>query len=427
MHCTMSAKTDATFLENIAPVPPGEWIKVGPATQEAQRFWTVQLDIDNLPDAAQASRMRSAILDSVARQTTRYDPIGVSLSGGLDSAVTVAAVREVAPEKGLLTFSAGFGADDREIVDAAFVARRFETEHHEIILDPADLHEILPQLSWFLEDPSGREETAFLYITSRVAAKHVSMLMAGYGADHLFAGMPRHRLVDLAFRVAPARTALEDFFDYTQSGAEPSSFLGKALVHLYFKGTALPYTPILGATWKPQRSTLKPSSVSDNPISRYLLENLTDSSMESKTERMHSAFGLSFNAPFMDSHVINRAFRVPDRLKICGRTQKYLLRKAFEGLLPDSVLNRKKTLQKLRHDIGFTRALEQLVAEFVEGNSFESHGLFERSYVQNLLRRTPRQPYSTQRAYRIWSIVMTQIWCRLFLERRGAPLDGLMP
>ncbi len=428
LQCTKFVRPDATFLRDVHPVPPGQWVSVSLRDTRPDRgtpYWSVQAEIGHRSEAELTALLRSSILDATRRQAAPYDPIGVSLSGGLDSAITLAALKHVAPEKTVHTFSAGFGARDREIVDAREMADHFGTIHHQLFLQPDELPDLLPPVVWYLEDPAGREETAFLYITSREAAPHVSMLLAGYGADLLFAGMPRHRVTSMALRYPLLRRPLEDFLTYTQTGLPPRSPAGKLLTALYYRGKRYPVPAVIGAESWPSRITLQPST--EQPLTSYLLDVLAKESVESKTERLHTAFGVAFNAPCMDPSIIACASQIPDDMRIRGRTQKYVLREAFRGLLPDDVVQRKKTLQKLQHDQEFSRVLESLAERYLSPADVLARGLIDPAYVGAVIRRTPEQAYSSERAYRIWSLIMTELWCRAFLDERGRRPPELDP
>lgn len=417
---TRFTKTDESFLTGIDPVPPGYWLSVDNGALEAQRYWSVTIDVVARTPGEHSAYLRSAILDATKRQTERYDPIGVSLSGGVDSALTVAAIDRVWPEKKIHTFTGGFGPEDSELKQAAEVAEYFGTEHHEIVLEPTELPEILESVVWFLEDPAGREETAFFYVTSRKASKYVSMLMAGYGIDLLFGGMPRHFLANLAFKLPLGQRSLSEFLTYTQSGQIPETLGGRLLTSMYYRGKQYPVPRVMGAQLAPHLPLVRPEG--EQPLTQYLLQCLSNESVESKTERLHSCFGLSFNSPCMDPEIITCAAQIPDSLKIKGRTQKYILRRACEGLLPGSVLMRKKTLQKLEHGLEFSRVLDQLAERYLASSAVSSRGLFEPNYVDRLLRRSATEAYSTERAYRLWSLILTEVWCRQYLDQRGRPL-----
>ena len=123
----------------------------------------------------------------------------------------------------------------------------------------------------------------------------------------------------------------------------------------------------------------------------------------------------------MDLKVTACAFRMPDRAKIRGTREKYILRRAFEGLLPDVVLKRKKRLQRLKQDKDLTDTLDLLAEQLLPANAVASRGLFEPAYVARVRRRPRSGIYATEQAYRLWSLILTEIWCQLYLDGRGAP------
>ena len=131
--------------------------------------------------------------------------------------MTIGAIRHVAPDLRLHTFTVGFGSDDGGLLAAAEVARHFDTVHHEVTLTPDYLPGLLPQVVWHMEDPIGREEMVFWYLISQEAAKHVQMLLCGNLSDLLFAGMPRFIVPRTASSLPAVRAPLEEFYNCTQS------------------------------------------------------------------------------------------------------------------------------------------------------------------------------------------------------------------
>src|SRR5918999_879726 len=112
-------------------------------------------------------------------------------------------------------FVAGTGPDDKELVNAARVARELGTQHHPLVLSPDDLPELLPWMVWHLEEPIGREDIAYLYVAAQEAAQYVDLIVTGFGFDGLFAGLPRHRIADVALHAPPLAAPLREFYDYT--------------------------------------------------------------------------------------------------------------------------------------------------------------------------------------------------------------------
>jgi asparagine synthase (glutamine-hydrolysing) len=387
----------------------------------SRRYWDVAVRIADRSEADHAASVRTGFLEALREQTASKDTIGIALSGGLDSALVVAGMHQVASGKPIHTFTAGFGPEDPEMIGAGQVARHFGTIHHEILMPPEMLPEIIQPMVWHMEDTVGHEETAYLYVTTREAVRYVDTLFSGRKADMLFAGMPRHKLIKLAIALPPLRPVLREFYNFTQSGRPVRSPLGRLLVAAYYRGRTMPPAHILGVPDFPPPDPL-PLGI-EQPLNQKLRRDVFDEPVTmTATERLHSAFALHSNSPFMDFRMIDRAFEIPDRLKIHGLRQKHILRVACRGLLPSGVLARKKSLQRLRHDETLSEALEQIAGEILTPSAVEARGFFSMEHVAGVLRRRPGAAYSSMQIYRVWSLLLAEIWARIFLDRRGAPL-----
>ena len=104
-----------------------------------------------------------------------------------------------------------------------------------------------------------------------------------------------------------------------------------------------------------------------------------------------------------------------------GRTQKYILRKACAGLLPDRILAFGKSFNRLRHDAEMSEVLDGMAEELLSGEAVSARGLFDPGYVAKLRRRAPGVPFTQERAYRLWSLLLLELWSRSYLDRRGEP------
>jgi hypothetical protein len=163
---------------------------------------------------------------------------------------------------------------------------------------------------------------------------------------------------------------------------------------------------------------------SEQPLSEFLRRGFLLLPYQSTVERLYTAAGVRFNAHHTDPSFLRAAFSIPDRLKIHGRSQKYILRKACAGLLPESILNFGKSFNRLKHDLHFSSVLDQLADLLLSTSTVADRGLFEPSYMVQLRRRPAGKPYSQERAYRLWSLLLTEMWSRMYLDRRGAPPDA---
>lgn len=419
IQSTKWVQPGATCLEGVYPVSPGTWVEVEPNRLHTARFWDLPIKVLHQDEQLHVATLRESFLETLRRQTAPYQRIGISLSGGLDSAVMAAGACHVAPGKEIHTFSAGYGPDDKELVNSERVARELGTQHHPLILDPEDLPELLPWMVWHLEEPIGREDIAYLFIAAREAARHVDLILTGFGFDGLFAGLPRHRVASVALQLPALAHPLKEFYDYTVRSVEPRGLGGQALRAAYFRGSQFPAPQIQGAAPVPPLGGFRTGG--DQPLSQFLRKGFLLLPYQSPVERLYAGVGLRFNAHHTDPSFLATAFSIPDRLKIRGRTQKYILRQACAGLLPPSILGFGKSFNRLKHDLQLSRVLDRLADELLHPSAIADRGFLDPGYITRLRRRPQDKPYSQERVYRLWSLLLLEMWSRLFLDRRGVP------
>jgi asparagine synthase (glutamine-hydrolysing) len=425
LQSTKWTKPGETCLAGIYPVTPGTVLEVDAGRLAMRRYWNIPVAVQHEDEERHAAALREVFLDTLRSQTEPYARIGVSLSGGLDSAAVAAATRHVIGDKPLHTFTAGYGPDDREIVNAAGIAATVGAQHHEIVLRPDDLPALLPEMVWHLEEPIGREDIAYLFVAAREAARHVDVILAGFGFDGLFAGLPRHRLVDLGNKIPFARSPLEQFYDFTFRSVEPTTPAGRALKYAYFRGSDYPAPCVLGARPLPPFAGFPRATV--QPLTTFLRRNLLMNPYQVAIEHLYSAVGVRVNAQHTNPAFIAAAFSIPDRLKIRGMTQKYILRKACSGLLPSRALAVGKSFNRLKHDLELTEVLDTMADDLLSPTAVAARGVFEPKYVAALRSRSAGRPYGRERIYRLWSLLLTELWSRHFLDRRGAALATPRP
>jgi asparagine synthase (glutamine-hydrolysing) len=425
IQSTKWVRPGATCLEGIFPVAPGTLLEVGDGRMSTLRYWEIPVRVAEGDDASHAARLRESFLETLRMQLEPYQRLGVSLSGGLDSAVVAAGVRAVAGSREVHTISAGYGPDDRELVNAGTVAQELGTVHHPVVLDPEDLPELLPWMVWHLEEPIGREDIAYLFVAAREAARSVDVVVTGFGFDGLFAGLPRHRLVDLGTKYPLFRRPLEEFFDYTYRSVEPRTLAGRALQAGYFRGRAYPAPRILGT---PPLAPFGgfPRDV-DQPLTNFLKRGFMVLPYQHPIERLYAGAGVRMNAQHTNPGFLGTALSIPDRLKIHGRTQKYILRRACEGLISPEILATGKSFNRLKHDTHMSDVLDRLADDLLSPGAVKARGLFEGDYVATLRRRARGTPYTQERAYRLWSMLLTEMWARRFLDHRGAAPAHALP
>ena len=222
------------------------------------------------------------------------------------------------------------------------------------------------------------------------------------------------------------RGPLEEFFDYTFRSVEPRSLAGPGAQD----------RPISAAGSFPRRRSSGTPPLApfaglprggDQPLTNFLRRGFMVLPYQHPVERLYAGVGMRMNAQHTNPDFLATAFSIPDRLKIHGRTQKYILRKACEGLLSPSMLATGKSFNRLKHDTQMCEVLDRLADDCWPRARSAARGLFEPGYVARLRRRPPGRPYSQERAYRLWSLLLTEFWARRFLDQRGAPPEHPLP
>jgi asparagine synthase (glutamine-hydrolysing) len=308
---------------------------------------------------------------------------------------------------------------------AAEAAQHYGTIHQEIIISPEDLPRLLPELVWAMEDPVAREEMVVYLVLTREAAKHVPFVLYGQLSDVLFAGMPRHLLVKAAGDLPWLSAPLVDFYDYTQTGKAPATVVGRLLVAAYYRGRQTPPARVLGARVAAGGKGLALAGV--EPLNASLLESLRFPTEVAAMERLHSQVGLRYGSIFHDLEVANCAFRVPDRLKIRGRTRKYILRRAAAAILPGRLADRPKGLIRMVRDQRLLQVLDTMADELLAPEAVAWRGMFAQRDVDRLRRLPPSGTYADDQFYHLWTMLLTEIWARTFIDGRGANPIALPP
>jgi asparagine synthase (glutamine-hydrolysing) len=410
-----------TLLKNVASVLPGG-IAVFDSCGEKryeERLPGLELNVTYEPEEVLIPKVREALCQAVKVRTEGRDKVGFALSGGIDSIALTCIYRYLNPDRQYHTFTAGHGVEDPEMSVAAGVARAMRSTHHQVITGPELLLTDLPSLVYHLEDPFARSETLQLYRVAQEARQDVNVLMSGQGSDGLFAGMQKYKLLWYIQNTPLARKPLKEFYDLSQLGLKPESISGKLLREFYFRG-GLPDVPkVRGTDYSPSPTKFPPNEkefVNLMAINGY--SNGVSLSLQ-KFERTFSSAGLTYTSPNYDLNLVRTAFSVPQSLKIKAGQQKYIFRKALQSIVPEEYLNVPKFPQQMKYDLGFSNTLDEIADIYLSQGKVSDRGFFEYSEILKLRKRKQGNPYSSEGAMRLWSVLLTEIWATNFLDHKG--------
>jgi asparagine synthase (glutamine-hydrolysing) len=411
--------TGRTQLRDVLSVVPGSWMQFRKGERMEQRYFRVQLNLQQRDVDEHARGLRERFIASVRERACESRRVGIMLSGGVDSTCVAAAFRQAFPDREFHSFTAGSSVDDGDMRTARRVAELLGTEHHEVIVGPESIEELLPFVVWHLEDPIARSETLQYYVTAQHAKPHVDVLLGGQIADGLYGGMPKHKILSLLGPLPFFRRPFSEFYGYTQTGVPAQSLSGRLLEKLYFRNSIPPVPRVVGSDGIPAPGPFPPGR--DELLNRVLRDGVQETAPQwlPKVDRMNAAHGIRVFSPFVDLEMIRHAFEIPDRFKIRRMKEKYILRRALLPLLDKDLVNRPKYPQRMAYDTAFSYHLEFVARRVLSPQAVRARGFFEPAAIERLLERPRNGKYSPEHAMRIWTAVSTELWARLFIDGRG--------
>lgn len=450
---TRYTSSSATLFRGIHKLLPGHRLVIEGGAVSASQYWDVPVresdaDANGASREDAVARFRELLEESVRLRLMSDVPLGMFLSGGIDSSA-IAAIMARQIDRPLQTFSVAF--KDRaynELEYAREVARAIGAESHEIVIDDRDFFSALPKLVWHEDEPIAHPSSVPLYFVSKLARERVTVVLTGEGSDELLAGYGKYpriawnwraggvyeRMMPRALRRAigrgvvprlPARlgryarrsflamdrTAEAMFLDNFASIrlADQSRLLAPGLRGLANPaaayGSSIAYFDALNGS-----STLLDRLLYAD-IKTYLVELLM------KQDQMSMAASIESRVPFLDHRLVEFAARLPDVWKLQGFTTKRILREAMKGLLPESILNR----PKMGFPVPFaswTRAQwNGVVREVLLDRRSRERGIVDTAAVDALLR--DHAAGRTDGGDRLWSLFNLELWYRTFIDQQG--------
>ncbi|HEY3105756.1 MAG TPA: asparagine synthase (glutamine-hydrolyzing) [Gaiellaceae bacterium] len=387
-------------------------------------------DLRGGEQAELAEELRARLRDSVRAHLIADVPVGVLLSGGVDSGA-LAALAALESSERVQTFSIGFEESSfNELADARAVAERYDTDHHELMLRP-DATELLPKLAAAFDEPFADSSALPTYLVSELASRHVKVALSGEGGDELFGGYYTYVADQLAPRLAGVAGVVRPLVEALPSSSGRASFDYKA--KRFVRGAHLPplerhhawkeiFTPearaeLLGPN---RRGTADPlesyraryaETEGADPLARlqdvdfgvYLVDDLLV-----KTDRASMAHSLEARVPYLDEVVAGFALSLPAHLKVRGLAKKRLLRKAVAPLLPRSVVYGKKRGFSIPAAAWLRGPLVPFAREILSPETVRRQGYFRPEVVSRLLEDhvAGRKDLSRQ----LWGLLTFGLW-----------------
>ena len=441
---------EETLFRGIYKLLPGHRLVFDGGAVAIQQYWDLptRTDSPESPAASPVERFKELLEESVRLRLMADVPLGMFLSGGIDSSA-IAAIMARMIDRPLQTFSVAF--KDRafnELEYAREVARSIGAVSHEIVIDDQDFFGALPKLVWHEDEPIAHPSSVPLYFVSALARQHVTVVLTGEGSDELLAGYGKYlraawnwragtvyeRMLPAAVRESIARGivpmlprkleryARRSFLTMDRS-PEAMFFDNFASIRLADQQRLLApahraaasrtgaYASSLGYFNAPNGNSTLLDRLLYADIKTYLVELLM------KQDQMSMATSIESRVPFLDHKLVEFAATLPDAWKLSGFTTKRILRESMKGLLPESILNRPKMGFPVPF-AGWTRGAWNGVArDVLLDRRSRERGLIDPVAVESLVR--DHAAGRTEGGDRIWSLMNLELWHRTFIDGDG--------
>lgn len=453
-----------TIFEGIYQLPPGCLLTFSPKIGkiEIKRYWTIGME-ENLTSrrmgekngyAESKTRLRELLTDSVKRRLISDVPLGVFLSGGIDSTILTGLMAENSSER-IKTFTVlftGEGVDffnEKEYADA--VKNVFDTEHHEITIDISNPQELYDLVTCF-DQPFGNPTFYLSYLISKYTREYVTVALSGAGGDELFAGYPRYRAIRYASFLnkipkgifkgvgklldfvpdnfnKPTLRRLKLLFegidkDFAKQYLKWTYYFNDDSKNLLFapdfwrrdklaatSANILPSQRIIAAYLNEFVSSTLCDSIQYVDINSFLVDNILE-----YTDKTSMAVALEVRVPFLDHRVVEESFRIPFEYKLRNGASKYILKDTFKGLIPPKNLRGRKRGFCPPLALWMRKGLDSYFDSHLSRDYVKKEGIFKWDYIQFL--REQHKRGKRDNSMELFGIIMFDVWYqRYFLNR----------
>jgi asparagine synthase (glutamine-hydrolysing) len=428
-----------TIFRDVRKLPAGYvlvWENDAVSVTRFARPAPVQANEQRTEDEAElVEELRARMRDSVRAHLVSDVPVGVLLSGGVDSSLLAALAAQETRGR-VRTFSIGFAERSfDELDDARLVARRYDTDHHELVLRP-DAALLLPALADAFDEPFADSSALPTYLVSELAASEVKVALSGEGGDELFGGYYTYAADLLADRVTPLARFVRPLVERLPSSDAKASFDYRAkrfvrAAHLpplerhhgwkeifsadaraELTGRRSPFDPVdvLRARYDETRGADELARLQDVDLGVYLVDDLLV-----KTDRASMAHSLEARVPYLDTVVTNLALALPVRHKVRGLRKKVLLRKAAEPLLPRRIVFGRKRGFSIPASAWLRGELVPFARETLAPERLRRQGYFQPDVVERLL--DDHVAGREDRSRQLWGLLAFTLWHERHVER----------
>ena len=441
-----------TLFEGIHCLPPGHVLVFERGGVSIRRYWDIPTtgpseELDRLSDAELVTRFRDLLEHAVRIRLMADVPLGMFLSGGLDSSA-IAALMAKMIDRPLQTFSVAFKERAFSELDyARQVSSAIGADAHEIVIDDQDFFGALPRLIWHEDEPIAHPSSIPLYFVSSLAREHVKVVLTGEGSDELLAGYGKYPRALMNWRAAAAYGAVpEPMREWMASSVVPRlprraaryaarSFLSmprtpEAMFFDNFAAIGVRRQHTLLASGLRSRITAERAygasrAYFDAPngrsttLDRLLYTDLKTYLVEllMKQDQMSMAASIESRVPFLDHKLVEFAAALPTRMKLRGFRTKWILREAVRGMLPPEILTRRKMGFPVPFGVWMKGSWQTVARDVLLDRRSRERGIVDAVAVEQLI--DAHASGTVEGGDAIWSLLNLELWYRTHIDGEG--------
>ena len=445
---------DETLFAGVKRLLPGHFLIWKDGKIRIEKYWDLEFEpkLDDQSDTDSVEEWLELFRKSIELRLMSDVPLGMFLSGGIDSSA-IAALMVKMVDQPIKTFSVGFRESEaNEFEFARMVSNAFRTDHHEIVITPEQFFAELPNLVWHEDEPLGFEASVPLYFVSKLAEEHVKVVLTGEGSDEILGGYGRYsKAIDLLNYGEKYESYTPRFLrDAVRSGVStlPLSInrklkrtflsLDANIEDIYFDNFAIfgksMQSKLLSTDTKARLGDGRPYDYLQKWFDEGEADDLLDKILYTDTktylhellmkqDQMSMAASVESRVPFLDHKLVEFTAKLPERMKIRGRTTKWILREAMKGILPVEILERPKMGFPVPLGRWLRNEFRYVVDEYVLSERSMARGIFEPGFLREL---AASHNGGEDHSMRLFRLINLEIWHRKFIDGESVEDRGVL-
>ncbi|MES3005127.1 MAG: asparagine synthase (glutamine-hydrolyzing) [Patescibacteria group bacterium] len=432
--------TPRTIYKNVFKLEPGTILTCKDGSLSKDTFWKMEGSVSDISFKNAVSKLDALLHNSVKSRMVSDVPLGVFLSGGLDSS-TIAYYAQKSSKEKVHTFSVGF--DEKSFDESQYakaVSEHLGTEHHHVFFRESEALDLIKNISDILDEPMADASIVPTYLLSKFTKNSVTVALGGDGGDELFAGYPTFQADKVAIWYMKLPQLIQAFLKRViysipsndknfGLGFKLGKFVGgldsnKFVMHQKWLGTfdgnelkdlLINNNEIFPLTkWVESVEDGIAIQEEDNKLLATYMKTYMMDEVLVKVDRASMKASLETRSPFLDYKIVEFANSLPYSYKIKGLMTKFILKKLMSGKLPPSIINRGKKGFGIPISAWIKRDLKDFVLETLSKQNIESTGIFNHKYIDRLLHDHFDGKMDNRK--KVWNLLVFQLWYNKYIR-----------